>query len=76
MKNKFISTFSPLETVLGTLVGGLLVHFVLSEPWFNSYVYALIGAGLFWFFDSVFHLVKHGVSLIRQIRQARKHMQS
>lgn len=72
MMNKFKFTLSPLETVCATLLGGLLVHFAFGEPWFNSYVFALLGAGLFWFLDSVFHLVKHGVSLIRQIRQARK----
>lgn len=72
MKNKFKSTLSPLETVCAIVCGGLLVHIVFNQPWFNSYVYALLGAGLFWFLDSVFHLVKHGVFLIRQIRQARK----
>lgn len=71
-KNKFVTCFSPIEQVIITLLGGVLVHFAFKLPWFESYIIALIGDGLFMFFDAVYHIVYRAVYLIKQYRQARK----
>lgn len=71
MKNRFITTFSPVESVVGVLLGGLVVHFMLKAPWLESYLYAVLGMGIFHFFDSLFHLVKRAVQLFQAYRTAR-----
>lgn len=71
-KNKFITCFSPIERVVATLLGGVLVHFAFKMPWLESYITALIGIGLFAFLDATSHIVYRAVYLIKQYRQARK----
>ena len=71
-KNKFITCFSPVECVVVTLLGGILVHFAFKMPWLESYIIALIGTGLFAFLDATCHIVYRAVYFIKQYSQARK----
>lgn len=71
-KSKFVTCFSPIERVIATLLGGILVHFAFKMPWLESYITALIGVGLFAFLDATYHIVYRAVYLIKQYRQARK----
>lgn len=71
-KNKFVTCFTPIERVIVTLLGGVLVHFAFKMPWLESYISALIGVGLFAFFDATYFIVYKAVFLIQQYRQARK----
>ena len=71
-KNKFVTCFTPIERVIVTLLGGVLVHFAFKMPWLESYITALLGVGLFAFLDATYFIVYKAVFLIQQYRQARK----